>query len=89
MQLLADLQAHSAEGCPYVFIPPQRWEHIQRLRKTGTWKDKQFLINNLNRNLEILRKRAGVAKFTYHVSVRRTPPLRIASDPAWICNEEG
>jgi integrase len=66
MQLLADLQASSTEGCPYVFIPSERWEHIQRLRKNGTWKEKQFLINNLNRNLRVLRKRAGVAKFTYH-----------------------
>lgn len=66
MQLLADLQASSTEGCPYVFVPPERWEHVQRLRKNGTWKEKQFLINNLNRNLAVLRRRAGVAKFTYH-----------------------
>jgi integrase len=66
MQLLADLQASSTEGCPYVFIPPERWKHIQRLRKNGAWREKQFLINNLNRNLAVLRKRAGAAKFTYH-----------------------
>jgi integrase len=66
MQILADLQASSTEGCPYVFILPERWEHIQRLRKNGTWREKQFLINNLNRNLAVLRKRAGVAKLTYH-----------------------
>jgi integrase len=66
MQLLADLQASSTEGCPYVLVPPERWEHIQRLRENGTWTETQFLINNLNRNLAVLRRRAGVAKFTYH-----------------------
>ena len=66
MQLLADLQASLTEGCPYVFITPKRWEDIRRLQTNGTWKEKQFLINNLNRNLAVLRRRAGAAKFTYH-----------------------
>jgi integrase len=35
-------------------------------RKDGSWQDEQKLVNNLNRRLATLRKRAGVAKFTYH-----------------------
>ena len=66
MQLLADLQAHSAEGCPYVFIPPQRWEYIQRAREADEWDESRPLLNNLRTRLRTLRKAAGGAKFTYH-----------------------
>ncbi|MCY2950436.1 MAG: site-specific integrase [Planctomycetota bacterium] len=66
MQLLADLQTEAPEGCPYVFVPDWRWDYIQKSRKAGTWQDEQRLVNNLNRHLETLRKRAGVGKLTYH-----------------------
>jgi len=66
MQLLADLQTEAPEGCPYVFVPGWRWDCIQKSRKAGTWQDEQRLVNNLNRRLETLRKRAGVGKLTYH-----------------------
>jgi integrase len=66
MQLLANLQADADEGCPYVFVPGHRWKHIQRLQKAGLWNVRQRLINNLNRNFAVLRKLAGVEKFTFH-----------------------
>lgn len=34
-QMLADLQMASTEGCPYVFIPAWRWEHIQQAKRAG------------------------------------------------------
>ena len=64
MQILADLQVTSAEGCPYVFIPAWRWEHIQRAQKAGKWNDEQNLLNNLHRRFTTLRKQAGVARCT-------------------------
>lgn len=66
IQRLADIQAESAEGCPYVFVPAWRWSHIKDARKRGRWRERQSLVNNLNRRLATLRKRAGLAKFTFH-----------------------
>ena len=66
MRRLADLQAESADGCPYVFVPAWRWSHIAKARKSGRWKDSQLLVNNLHRRIRTLRKKAGVAKFTFH-----------------------
>jgi integrase len=66
MQLLADLQVTSAEGCPYAFIPAWRWEHILKARESGKRVGAQFLLNNLHRRFSTLRKRAGVAKCTLH-----------------------
>jgi integrase len=66
IQMLADLQATSAEGCPYVFIPAWRWKHIQEAKGKGRWNDEQTLMNNLHRRFGTIRKRAGVAKCTLH-----------------------
>jgi integrase len=38
MQLLANLQATTAEGVPYVFVPAWRWHRIQQMRREGQWK---------------------------------------------------
>ena len=66
IQLLADLQAQTAEKCPYVFLPPSRWAYVQKARRNGTWRESQSLLNNAARSLRGLRKRAGVAKFSLH-----------------------
>lgn len=66
IQLLADLQVTSAEGCPYAFIPAWRWKHIKQAQKAGTWNDDQALLNNLHRRFQTLRRQAGVAKCTMH-----------------------
>ena len=66
IQLLADLQATSAEGCPYAFIPAWRWENIKLSQKAGTWHDDKALLNNLNKRFHTLRRQAGVAKCTMH-----------------------
>jgi len=69
--LLADLQVGAEEGRPYVFVPNWRWRYIRRAQEAGRWDDSRALMNNLNRRLATLRKRAGVAKFTFH-DLRRT-----------------
>ena len=66
MRLLADLQADSVEGIPYVFLPSWRWRRIQLMRREGRWKKSQDLINNFGRNFHKLRNRAGVAECTLH-----------------------
>lgn len=66
MQLLADLQAISAEGCPYVFVPVWRWQYIQHARQQGRWHEGLALVNNLGRQFHRLRRSAGVADCTLH-----------------------
>jgi integrase len=66
IQLMADLQSESTEGCRYVFVPPWRWDHIRLARAAGTWDDEQKMLNNLNRRLATLRRRAGISKLTFH-----------------------
>ncbi|HSA27076.1 MAG TPA: tyrosine-type recombinase/integrase [Phycisphaerae bacterium] len=47
-------------------MPTKRWNHIREALSEGRWDERRALLNNLNRRLATLRKRAGVAKFTYH-----------------------
>jgi len=70
-EMLVDLQVEAVSGCPYVFVEPFRWEYIQRARAEGRWDEDGQLMNNLIRRLNTLRRRAKVAKFTYH-DLRRT-----------------
>ena len=64
--LLADLQAESDEGNPYVFIKTKRLNHILHRRKIGTWESDFELINNLIRSIEVICNRADVEVFTPH-----------------------
>ncbi len=74
-QLLIDLQNRRPEGYPYVFVPPQRYDHIQQqLRLRGKWtllSAKDNVINNLSRQLEKIRTKARVDKGTFH-DIRKT-----------------
>jgi integrase len=71
MQALADLQQLSAEGCAYVFILGDRLQCLQDAKKAGKWSGRQLVLNNLHRQFKLIRKKAGVAKFTFH-DLRRT-----------------
>jgi len=64
--LLANLQAESDEGNPYVFLATKRIEHILRRRSAGTWQSDFELVNNLTRSLEVLCGHAEVDYFTPH-----------------------
>ena len=37
VHLLAEHQAEQPEGYPYVFVPPRRYDNIQRVRQMGRW----------------------------------------------------
>ncbi|UCE49389.1 MAG: site-specific integrase, partial [Phycisphaerales bacterium] len=65
-QLLANLQAESKVGFPYIFISPERYKRIRQRIKAGIWNGKSETINNTVKNFEAIRKRAGVAKCTIH-----------------------
>ena len=66
LNALAALQAQAPEGCPYVFMDKDRWEHYRAAVLTKTWKLGRSLLNNVLRWFKTLCKRAGVGKFTIH-----------------------
>jgi integrase len=74
-QLLADHQNRQPEGCPYVFVPPARYDFIQKeLRAKGLWtySDSRLkVVNNLGRDFGLLLKRAAVKTGEFH-DLRRT-----------------
>ena len=66
VNLLANLQSHTDEGNPYVFIKTQRLHHLLKKMKTGSSECDFELINNLIRSLRVICKRADVESFTLH-----------------------
>jgi len=65
-QHLANLQAEAQEGFSYVFISPERFELITLLQKKAKWSNLKAIKNNLNRDFDVVRRKAGVAKCTLH-----------------------
>ena len=65
-QHLANLQAEAQEGFSYVFISPERLEIIKLLQKEANWSNLKAIRNNLNRDFDVVRRRAGIAKCTLH-----------------------
>ncbi len=61
--MLAEHQASQPEKYAYVFVPPERYKAIQKLRKQGTWtlSDARLkVINNFRRKFQKLETRASV-----------------------------
>ncbi|MBN2590826.1 MAG: site-specific integrase [Sedimentisphaerales bacterium] len=75
VQMLVDHQARQPEGYPYVFVPPTRYDHIQKvLRPSGKWalSDSRLkVVNNFKRDFDEILRRAGIQKGTFH-DIRRT-----------------
>ncbi len=75
IQLLIDLHSKRSVGYPYVFIPPQRYDYIQKCRKKGQWSysdSRLKVVNNFYRQFGSIKKRAGIKKKgTFH-DLRRT-----------------
>jgi len=72
--LLVNLQNRSPEGCPYVLVPPERYDHIQSLREKGNWtfcNARNKIVNNFNDQFNKILKRANIKKGTFH-DIRRT-----------------
>jgi len=65
-KLLASLQLEAREGYPYIFISPQRLQHIRRRQQTGHWNSRSEVINNLDRDFRVLRREAGIEECTIH-----------------------
>jgi integrase len=65
-QLLANLQAQAKEGFPYILISPKRFERIRERQKIDNWTPRSEIINNLRKNFNAIRSRAGLTKCTLH-----------------------
>jgi integrase len=65
-QLLANLQAQAKEGFPYIFISPKRLEKIRERQKNENWTSRSEVVNNLRKNFNTIRCRAGIAECTLH-----------------------
>ncbi len=82
--LLVNHQSRQPAGYPYVFVPPARYDYIQReLRARGLWtySDSRLkVLNNFQRDFGLILRRAGIETGEFH-DLRRTA----------ICNwfEEG
>ena len=74
-QILAEHQTRQPEGYPYVFVPPARYDFIQRqLRAKGLWtySDSRLkVINNFGRDFGLILTRAAVKSGEFH-DLRRT-----------------
>ena len=73
VDLLADHQARQPERYPYVFVPPARYDYIQRLRKQGNWSvpDGNNPLNNFERQFKAILLMARVDRAEFH-DLRRT-----------------
>jgi integrase len=65
-RLLVDIQTASAEGFPYIFISPQRFEHIKERIRANRWNGNSEIVNNIWKNFEVLRKKTRVLKCSLH-----------------------
>jgi integrase len=62
-----------------VFLPPQRYDHIQKLRKQGKWtlsSARIKVINNFTRQFKNILALAGMEKGEFH-DLRRTALSRM------------
>jgi len=71
--LLAEYQAEQPAGNPYVFIPPDRYDRIQLLRRQDKWNSRKCLcpMTNFRRQFKLILKKAGIKSGTFH-DLRRT-----------------
>jgi hypothetical protein len=73
VRLLAEHQATQPEKHPYLFIPADRYDYIQRLRNDGKWSVQLGCcpVNNFDRQFKVVLKTAGIENGGFH-DLRRT-----------------
>jgi integrase len=73
VDLLTEIQAKQPEGYPYVFIPEERYLHIQQRKAKGKWTvtDGKCPVNNFTRHFNAILNKAGIDDGEFH-DLRRT-----------------
>ncbi len=67
-QLLADILANLPEGQPYLFLSPERYNYLMRLKKIGKLIDRVAKCPEANyrRDWKLICRRAAVESVTFH-----------------------
>jgi len=63
-KMLIDIEVAAEEGFPYIFLSQTRFQIVKRRVEAGRWNPKCDLINNVIRDFDVVRCRAGVSKCT-------------------------
>jgi integrase len=73
VKMLIEHQLSQPEGCPYVFVPMARYEHIQGLRRVGQWNVEKGRspLSKFCHYFNKIRRLAGIETGTFH-DLRRT-----------------
>ena len=73
VRMLAEHQDRQPTGYPYVFVPADRYDHIQAQRKAGKWKLEHGIcpVNNFTRRFQSVLALAGIESREFH-DLRRT-----------------
>ncbi|MCP4713032.1 MAG: site-specific integrase [Planctomycetes bacterium] len=73
IQLLVEHQADQPEGHPYVFVPPRRYDKIQKARRQGQWtiRQGQCPLGNFRSQFLRILAHASIDQGTFH-DLRRT-----------------
>lgn len=70
VNILTELQAAAPAGCPYVFVPYERFQAVLKKRSEGKWdtiKTRENLIPHFSSHFKELRQKAGILKdVTFH-----------------------
>ncbi len=70
VNILTELQAAAPEGCPYVFVPHERFQAVLKKRSEGKWdtiKTRENLTPHFSTHFKELREKAGILKdVTFH-----------------------
>lgn len=71
--MLVELQSRRPDGYPYVFVPEDRYDYIQGLRKQGKWtvEHGRCPVHNFTRMFKEILKIAAISKGEFH-DLRRT-----------------
>lgn len=67
--MLAEHQSNQPDKFPYVFVPPERYEVIQGLRREGSWTLEHArlkVVNNFRRDFNKILSRAAVRERRFH-----------------------
>jgi integrase len=66
VKFLAELQTEAPLSHPYIFISAKRLKRIRSQKKKDKWNQRLSIMNNLLRDFDVIRKRAGVKDCTFH-----------------------
>ena len=73
VRLLVEHQMSQPEGCPYIFVPMDRYKRIQEYRQSGQWNVEKgrLPLSKFCHHFNKIRDRASIRTGTFH-DLRRT-----------------